>query len=170
MVSKRGRIEQRLQLFKIENPPDPKTIAAIAVASILSSKDRLARMVEALSKHLDAVSQTIDALGDTDPRIQIVHATKLVRKRFTKAMLELSQAAKKLPAMQQDWQTRLLIVLVRLHIRTSRKWLRTDSKRPELVSISVIKFGRHSPKFAHRVISLRFRIWPLSGAWRTSPT
>jgi uncharacterized protein YukE len=91
-----------LQLFKIENPPDPKTIAAIAVASILSSKEQLARAVEALSKHLDAVGQTIDALGDTDPQIQAVHAAKLDRKRFTKAMLELSQAAEKLSAIQQE--------------------------------------------------------------------
>ena len=39
-----------LQLFKIENPPDPKTIVAIAVASILSSNDQLARKVEELSQ------------------------------------------------------------------------------------------------------------------------
>jgi hypothetical protein len=29
-----------LQLFKIENPPDPKTIVAIAVAGILSNFNR----------------------------------------------------------------------------------------------------------------------------------
>jgi hypothetical protein len=94
-----------LQLFKqekIENPPEPKTSVAIAVASILSSKDQLARAVEELSKHLDAVGQTIDALGDTDPRIRAVHAAKLDRKRLTKAMLELSQAAEKLSAIQQE--------------------------------------------------------------------
>src|SRR5450631_1160413 len=91
-----------LQLFKIENPPDPKTIVAIAVASILSSKEQLARAVEELSKHLDAVGHTIDALGDTDPRILVIHAAKLDRKRLTKAMLELSQAAEKLSAIQQD--------------------------------------------------------------------
>jgi hypothetical protein len=91
-----------LQLFKLENPPDPKTIVAIAVASILSSKDQLARAVEELSKHLDAVGQTIDALGDTDPRIRVVHAANLDRKRLTKAMFELSQAAGKLSAIQQE--------------------------------------------------------------------
>ena len=94
-----------LQLFKqekIENPPDPKTIVAIAVASILSSKEQLARAVEELSKHLDAVGHTIDALGDTDPRIRVIHAAKLNRKRLTKAMLELSQAAEKLSAIQQQ--------------------------------------------------------------------
>ena len=93
------------QLFeqkKIENPSDPKTIVTIAVASILSSKEQLARAVEELSKHLDAVGQTIDALGDTDPRIRVIHAAKLDRKRLTKAMLELSQAAEKLPAIQQE--------------------------------------------------------------------
>jgi hypothetical protein len=87
-----------LQLFKqekIENPPEPKTIMAIAVASILSSKGQLARAVEELSKHLDAVGQTIDPLGDTDPRIRVVHAAKLDRKRLTKAMLELSQGGRK---------------------------------------------------------------------------
>jgi hypothetical protein len=91
-----------LQLFKIENPPDPKTVVAIALASILSSKDELARAVEELSKHLDAAGQTIDALGDTDPRIQVVHAAKLDRKRLTKAMLELSRAVGKLSAIQQE--------------------------------------------------------------------
>jgi hypothetical protein len=91
-----------LQLFKIENPPDPKTIVAIAVASILSSKDQLARAVEELSKHLDAAGRAIDALGDTDPRTGIVHAAKLNRERLTKAMLELSQAAEKLPTVQQE--------------------------------------------------------------------
>jgi uncharacterized protein with PhoU and TrkA domain len=94
-----------LQLFKqekIENPPDPKTIVAIAVASILSSKEQLARAVEELSKHLDAVGHTIDALGDTDPRTRVIHAAKLNRKRLTKAMLELSQAAEKLSAIQQE--------------------------------------------------------------------
>src|SRR5450631_1459999 len=91
-----------LQLFKIENPPDPKTIVAIAVASILSSKEQLARAVEDLSKHLDAVGHTIDALGDTDPRIRVVHAAKLNRKGLTKAMLELSRAAGKLSAIQQE--------------------------------------------------------------------
>jgi hypothetical protein len=30
-----------LQLFKIENPPDPKTIVAIAVAGILSNFNRV---------------------------------------------------------------------------------------------------------------------------------
>ena len=87
---------------KIENPTEPKTIVAIAVASILSSKNQLARAVEELSKHLDAVGHTIDALGDTDPRIRVIHAAKLDRKRLTKAMLELSQAAEKLPAIQQE--------------------------------------------------------------------
>ena len=66
-----------LQLFKIENPPDPKTIVAIAVASILSSKDQLARKVEELSKRLDAAGGAIDALGDTDPRTGIMHAANL---------------------------------------------------------------------------------------------
>jgi hypothetical protein len=87
---------------KIENPTEPKTIVAIAVASILSSKNQLARAVEELSKHLDAVGHTTDALGDTDPRIRVIHAAKLDRKRLTKAMLELSQAAEKLPAIQQE--------------------------------------------------------------------
>jgi uncharacterized protein with PhoU and TrkA domain len=94
-----------LQLFKqekIENPPDPKIIVAIAIASILSSKDQLARAVEELSKHLDAVGHTIDALGDAEPGTRIIHAAKLNRKRFTKAMLELSQAAEKLSAIQQE--------------------------------------------------------------------
>ena len=105
MVSKRGLDSNVLQLFnheKIENPPDPKTIVAIAVASILSSKDQLARAVEEFSKHLDAVDHTIDALGDADPRIRVLHATKLKRKRLTKAMLELSEAAEKLSAIQQE--------------------------------------------------------------------
>ena len=94
-----------LQLFKqekIENSPDPKTIVAISIASILSSKDQVARAVEELSKHLDTVGQTIDALADTDPRIRVVHAAKLDRKRLTKAMFELSQAAGKLSAIQQE--------------------------------------------------------------------
>jgi methyl-accepting chemotaxis protein len=91
-----------LQLLKIENPPDPKTIAAIAVASILSSKDQLARAVEELSKHLDAVGHTIDALGDTDPQTRVMHAAKLTRERLTRAMRELSQAAGKLAAIQQE--------------------------------------------------------------------
>jgi uncharacterized protein with PhoU and TrkA domain len=94
-----------LQLFKqekIENPPDPKTIVAIAVASILSSKEQLARAVEELSKHLDAVGHTIDALGNTDARTQVMYAAKLNRKRLTKAMLELSQTAEKLSAIQQE--------------------------------------------------------------------
>ena len=90
-----------LQLFKLENPPDPKTIVAIAVASILSSKDQLARAVEELSKHLDAVGQTIDALGDTAPQT-LMHAAKLNSERLTKAMLELSRAAGKLSAIQQE--------------------------------------------------------------------
>jgi uncharacterized protein with PhoU and TrkA domain len=88
------------QLFKIENPPDPKTIVAIAVASILSSKEQLARAVEELSKHLDAAGHTIDALGD--PRTRVLHAAKLNRKRLTTAMLELSQAAEKLSAIQHE--------------------------------------------------------------------
>jgi hypothetical protein len=90
------------QLFKIQNPPDPKTIVAIAVASILSSKEQLARAVEELSKHLDAAGHTIDALGDADPRTGIMHAAKLNRERLTKAMLELSQAAGKLSALQLE--------------------------------------------------------------------
>jgi uncharacterized protein with PhoU and TrkA domain len=90
-----------LQLFKLENPSDPKTIVAIAVASILSSKDQLARAVEELSKHLDAVGQTIDALGDTAPQT-LMHAAKLNSERLTKAMLELSRAAGKLSAIQQE--------------------------------------------------------------------
>ena len=90
------------QLFKIENPPDPKTIVATAVASILSSKEQLARAVEELSKQLDAAGHTIDALGDTDPRTGILHAAKLNRERLTKAMLELSQAAAKLSALQPE--------------------------------------------------------------------
>jgi methyl-accepting chemotaxis protein len=91
-----------LQLFKIENPPDPKTIVAIAVASILSSKDQMARAVEELSRHLDAVGQTIDALSNTDPQTWLMHAAKLNSKRLTKAMLELSQAAGRLSAIQQQ--------------------------------------------------------------------
>jgi hypothetical protein len=98
----RGVMSNVLQLFKIENPPDPKTLVAIALASILSSKEQLARAVEELSKHLDAVGQTIDALGDTDPRIRVVHAVKLHRKRLTKAMLELSQATGRLSAIQRE--------------------------------------------------------------------
>jgi hypothetical protein len=61
-----------LRLFKIENPPDPRTIVAMAVASILSSKEQLACAVEELSKHLDAAGHTIDALGDTDVRTGII--------------------------------------------------------------------------------------------------
>ena len=94
-----------VQLFKqekIENPPDPKTIKPVALASILSSKEQLARAVEELSKHLDAVGHTIDGLGNTDPRTQVMYAAKLNRKRLTKAMLELSQAAEKLSAIQQE--------------------------------------------------------------------
>jgi hypothetical protein len=100
-----GVMSNVLQLFKqekIENPPDPKIIVAIAVACILSSKEQLARGVEELSKHLDAVGHTIDALGNTDPRTRVTYAAKLTRKRLTKAMLELSQAAEKLSAIQQE--------------------------------------------------------------------
>jgi uncharacterized protein with PhoU and TrkA domain len=91
-----------LHLFKIENPRDPQTVVAIAIASILSSKDQLARAVEELSRHLDAVGHTIDACGDTDPRAGIVHAAKLNRQRLTKAVLELSQAFEKLSALQPE--------------------------------------------------------------------
>jgi hypothetical protein len=91
-----------LQLFKIENRPDSKTIVAIAVASILSSKTQLACAVEELSKHLDAAGHTIGALGDTDVRTGIIRAAKLNRERLTKAMLELSQAAGKLSALQPE--------------------------------------------------------------------
>jgi hypothetical protein len=91
-----------LQLFKIENPPDPKTIVVTAVASILSSKEQLARAVEELLKHLDAAGHTIDALGHTDLRTGIIHAAKLNRERLTKAMLKLSQAAGKLSALQPE--------------------------------------------------------------------
>jgi uncharacterized protein with PhoU and TrkA domain len=91
-----------LQLFKIENPPDPKTMVAIAVASILSSKDQLARKVEELSQRLDAVGYTIDALGDTDPRSRVMRVAKLNRERLRKGMLELSQAAEKLSTIQQE--------------------------------------------------------------------
>ena len=91
-----------LQLFKIENPADSKTIVATAVASILSSKEQLARAVEELSKQLDAAGHTIDALGDTDPRTGILHAAKLNRERLTTAMLELSRAAGKLSALQPE--------------------------------------------------------------------
>jgi len=94
-----------LQLFrqeKIENPPDPKTIVAIAVANILLSKDQLARAVDEFSKQFDAVVHTIDALGDADARTRVLHAAKLNRKRLAKAMLELFQAAEKLSAIQQQ--------------------------------------------------------------------
>jgi hypothetical protein len=111
------------QLFKIENPPDPKTIAAIAVASILSSKDRLARAVEQLSKHLDAAGHTIDALGDTDLRTGIVHAAKLNRERLMKAMLELSQAAGKLSALQPE--------LAEAIVRRTRQTMKLDG--PETI-------------------------------------
>ena len=90
------------KLFKIENPRDPQTVVAIAIASILSSKDQLARAVEELSKHLDSVGHTIDAFGDTDPRTGIMHAAKLNRERLTKAVLELSQAFEKLSALQPE--------------------------------------------------------------------
>ena len=91
-----------LQLFKIENPPDPKTMMAIAVASILSSKDQLARKVEELSKRLDALGDTIDVLGDTDPRSRVMRVAKLNRERLKTGMLELSQAAEKLSTIQQE--------------------------------------------------------------------
>jgi hypothetical protein len=111
------------QLFKIENPPDPKTIAAIAVASILSSKDRLARAVEELSKHLDAAGHTIDALGDTDLRTGIVHVAKLNRERLMKALLELSQAAEKLSALQPE--------LAEAIVRRTRQTMKFDG--PETI-------------------------------------
>jgi hypothetical protein len=75
---------------------------AIAVASILSSKTQLACAVEEFSKHLDAAGHTIGAIGNTDVRTGIIRAAKLNRERLTKAMLELSQAAGKLSALQPE--------------------------------------------------------------------
>ena len=77
-------------------------MGSTSVASILSSKDHLARAVDELSKHLDAAGRAINALGDTDPRTGIVHAAKLNRERLTKTMLELSQSVEKLPTIQQE--------------------------------------------------------------------
>jgi predicted TIM-barrel enzyme len=131
-----------LQLFKqekIENPPEPKTIVAIAVASILSSKGQLARAVEELSKHLDAVGQTIDALGDTDPRIRVVHAAKLDRKRLTKAMLELSQAAEKLSAIQQELAEAVAHRTGQTANQAQLETVTDGQQRPEPVSMSVNK-------------------------------
>ena len=56
MVPGKGVMSNVLQLFEIENPPDPKTIVAIAVASILTSKDQLARVAEELSSISMALS------------------------------------------------------------------------------------------------------------------
>jgi hypothetical protein len=100
-----GTVSNVFQLFqqeKIENPPDPQTRAAIAVAMILSLKNQLACAVEELSKHLDAVGHTTVGLGDTDGRTRIIHAAKLTRERLTKAMLELCQEVGNLSASQQE--------------------------------------------------------------------
>ena len=88
------------QLFgqmKIESPSDPKTVVTMAVVKILSSRVRLARVTEELSKHLDAVDHTIDALDDTDSRTQLKQATKLNREGLTMAMLELSRTSEITP-------------------------------------------------------------------------
>jgi hypothetical protein len=97
-----GKMSNVLQLFKIENPRDPQTVVAFAIASILSSKDQLARAVEELSKHLESFGPTIDAIGDTDPRAGILHAARLNRERLTKAVLELSRAFERLSALQPE--------------------------------------------------------------------
>jgi hypothetical protein len=93
------------QLFrqeKIENPCDPKTVVTNAVANILSSSAQLSRAVEELSKRLDAVDHTIDALGEADSRTRFRQATKMSRKILTKVILEFSQQVRKLPALQQE--------------------------------------------------------------------
>jgi hypothetical protein len=112
-----------LQLFKNDNSPDPKTTVAIAIASILSSKDQLARKVEELSKHADAVGHSIEAFGDTEPRNWAMRAEKLNRERLRKGMLELSQAAEKLSAIQ--------LQLAEAVARRARQIV--DQDRPETV-------------------------------------
>src|SRR3982074_2784175 len=69
MVSKRWRDEQRTSIFKTENPPDPKTIVAIAVASILSSKEQLARTI---GKYSSIVLDRIDHHGESDDDDRII--------------------------------------------------------------------------------------------------
>jgi hypothetical protein len=62
-----------------------------AFAKILASNAQLTRMVEEVSKLLDAFDHVIDALPDPDARTRLQQAMKLRREGLTNAMLTLSQ-------------------------------------------------------------------------------
>jgi hypothetical protein len=131
------------QLFKqkkIENPSDPKTVVTNAVVNILSSSAQLGRAVEELSKRLDVVDHTIDALGESDSGTRFKQATKMSRKILTEVILEFSR---KLPALQQELAEAVTRRCGETVNQDLRETVTTDSKRSEPVSM-VIRLGRLS--------------------------
>ena len=79
---------------------DPNTNVTIAVANILASYVQLDRTVKELSKRFRAVDHAIDGLGDLETKNRLAQSMKQTTEALTTAMLELSQAIRKLQGLQ----------------------------------------------------------------------
>ena len=79
---------------------DPNAKVTIAVADILASCVQLGRTVKELSKRFGAVDHAIDGLGDPETKNRLAQSMKQTSEAWTSAMLELSQAIRKLPRLR----------------------------------------------------------------------
>jgi hypothetical protein len=92
-----------IRLFERKNAGFPLPEAeriAIVTMNLLASSAQLDHAVKELSKRIDVIENAIDSLDDTEARSRLGQSTSLDRKVLSKAALELSQAIRKLPALQ----------------------------------------------------------------------
>lgn len=81
----------------------------IGVTNIMVSSAQLVRVVEQLSRHLDAVDQIVETLEDTGTRARLMHLSKTSRKSLMHGVVELCQQLRKMPELQRQFVKQLKI-------------------------------------------------------------
>jgi hypothetical protein len=97
-----SNVFQLSKLGKIEDYSfcDPNANVTISIAHILASCTQLSLTVKELSRHFSSVDHVVGGLGDAESQDRLNHLMMLRTDALTTAMLELSQAIRKLPRLQ----------------------------------------------------------------------
>jgi hypothetical protein len=73
------------------------------VIAIIASIAQLVRLVEQLSRNLDAVDQVVETMKDAGTRARLMHFSKTSRESLTHAVRELCQQLRKMPELQRQF-------------------------------------------------------------------